>query len=125
MACCALVGFVLCLPALLDWFNVCHYTRSDEAELDLRNIDAALRLYQNRTGRLPEETEGLRAVAAAGILEKLPVDPWGREYVYRFDGGTAEVLTLGRDGAPGGEGSDVDVAHAHAVTRKLRGSIPP
>jgi general secretion pathway protein G len=40
------------------------------------------------------------------------IDPWGNPYQYRVPGGNGsfELLTLGRDNAPGGDGEDQDVA---------------
>jgi general secretion pathway protein G len=47
------------------------------------------------------------------LRKEVPVDPWGRAYVYRSPG-TAnpwgfDLLSYGRDGRPGGEGEDRDV----------------
>lgn len=43
----------------------------------------------------------------------VPMDPWGRPYVYRSPGvvnaDTYDLYTLGRDGRPGGEGEDADL----------------
>lgn len=38
-------------------------------------------------------------------------DPWGREYEYRYPGdhGDFDILSLGADGQPGGEGNDADI----------------
>ena len=44
----------------------------------------------------------------------MPLDPWGRPYIYRLaqNGGgfEYELLSYGRDGVPGGEGEDADVS---------------
>ena len=44
-------------------------------------------------------------------VEKLPNDPWGRPYQYFNPGirGEIDVLSLGADGQPGGEGNDADI----------------
>ena len=44
-------------------------------------------------------------------LDKLPADPWGNVYHYLNPGlhGTVDVLSLGADGQPGGEGRDADI----------------
>jgi type II secretory pathway pseudopilin PulG len=54
-----------------------------------------------RAYRLPD----VLTLSLAGI------DPWGRPYQYRAPGrsGAFDVLTLGRDNAPGGTGEDRDV----------------
>ncbi|MEM7294907.1 MAG: type II secretion system protein GspG [Pseudomonadota bacterium] len=46
-------------------------------------------------------------------MKKLPKDPWGREYLYLSPGenSAVDIYTLGRDGAPGGESFDADIAN--------------
>jgi general secretion pathway protein G len=47
------------------------------------------------------------------LKKAVPLDPYGRPYVYRSPGDvnpdSYDLLTLGRDGAPGGTGEDADV----------------
>ena len=45
-------------------------------------------------------------------LQELPRDPWGNEYRYLVPGshgGAYDLYSLGADGEPGGEGTDVDI----------------
>lgn len=44
--------------------------------------------------------------------EEVPVDPWGNEYQYRTtdDALGFEILSYGKDGAPGGEGLNADIS---------------
>ncbi|HEU4700010.1 MAG TPA: type II secretion system major pseudopilin GspG [Gemmatimonadales bacterium] len=48
------------------------------------------------------------------LKKRVPMDPWGRPYVYTYPvpdrPGTYDLRTLGRDGKPGGQGEDADVA---------------
>ncbi|WP_425334895.1 type II secretion system protein GspG [Myxococcus stipitatus] len=39
----------------------------------------------------------------------MPEDPWASPYLYSFHGGTLELMSLGADGAPGGDGLDEDI----------------
>jgi general secretion pathway protein G len=43
----------------------------------------------------------------------VPVDPWGRPYIYKAPGtkGDFDVVSLGRDGRPGGTGEDADIVN--------------
>lgn len=47
------------------------------------------------------------------LRKGVPLDPWGREYLYRSPGdsnpSTYDLLSLGRDGEPGGTGEDADL----------------
>ena len=46
-------------------------------------------------------------------LPAIDPDPWGRPYTYRFPGERAEfeLISLGRDGQPGGTGEDQDIVN--------------
>ena len=46
-----------------------------------------------------------------GYLDRVPVDPWRNEYIYIAPAtdGPFEIISLGRDGAEGGEGYDRDI----------------
>ena len=45
------------------------------------------------------------------MQKKLPQDPWGRNYTYRCPGenGEYDLLSMGKDGQPGGEGENAEV----------------
>jgi general secretion pathway protein G len=47
------------------------------------------------------------------LRKALPLDPWGRPYSYKSPGDvnaeSYDLLSLGRDGQPGGTGEDADV----------------
>lgn len=104
-------------------------SRPDEARItaakqDIGSIVQALKLYKLDNMRYPSTEQGLQALvkkpASApippnwkgnGYLEKLPKDPWGNAYQYLQPGlhGEIDVMSLGADGAAGGEGSDTDI----------------
>lgn len=104
--------------------------RPDEARVtvaktDLRTISAALKMYRLDNGDYPTTQQGLAALATKpateplprnwspeGYLAQVPQDPWGRPYSYTYPGSTGsfDLLSLGRDGKPGGEGLDADLS---------------
>jgi general secretion pathway protein G len=104
-------------------------SRIDDAQIvkvqqDIRAMESALKLYRLDNFRYPETEEGLDALVtppqdpdarwpAGGYLDRLPKDPWERDYVYLHPGNQAEfdIYTLGRDGQQGGEGLDTDVGN--------------
>lgn len=98
--------------------------RATVAETDLRTIAASLEMYRLDNRSYPTTEQGLAALAApptlppeppnwvqGGYLRAVPTDPWGRPYVYLSPAREAgfELLSLGADGAEGGEGVDADV----------------
>ncbi|CAI08918.1 type II secretion system major pseudopilin GspG [Aromatoleum aromaticum] len=102
-------------------------SRPDEARVvaakqDIASLMQALKLYKLDNRRYPTNEQGLRALVerpAGGpqpdnwksYLERLPNDPWGTPYQYLNPGlqGDADVMSLGADGTPGGEGFDADI----------------
>jgi len=103
--------------------------RPDEARIvaakqGIASITQALKMYRLDNLRYPTTEQGLQAlvqrpsIAPApsnwkgnGYLERLPNDPWGQPYQYLQPGlhGEIDVMSLGADGAPGGEGNDADI----------------
>ena len=98
------------------------------ANTDIRTISAALRMYRLDNGDYPTTGQGLAALAtrptappvpaaypAEPYLPQVPQDPWGKPYVYTAPapGGFA-LMSLGKDGKPGGTGLDADLTGAAA-----------
>ena len=61
-----------------------------------------------RPGDIPEEKWNPPTIKPKNLL-----DPWGRPFEYRQPGehGIYDLLSLGRDGALGGESEDADVTN--------------
>jgi len=103
--------------------------RPDEARViaakqDIAALSQSLKLYRLDNLSYPTTEQGLQALVArpasppvppnwkaGGYLERLPKDPWGRDYRYLNPGlhGEIDVFSLGADGEPGGEGYNADV----------------
>ena len=102
-------------------------SRADDARItaartDVGNLMQALKLYKLDNQRFPSGEQGLNALTLKPTtepvpgnwkpyLDKLPNDPWGRPYQYMNPGvkGEVDVLSLGADGQPGGEGKNADL----------------
>ncbi|MDO5290464.1 MAG: type II secretion system major pseudopilin GspG [Pseudomonadota bacterium] len=103
-------------PAVMDRLGG---AKSKTAAIQIADIDKALELFKLDTGRYPTTAEGLQAlVAKPGSVNGwngpylkggLPNDPWGNAYKYANAGNGIEILSLGADNAPGGEGENADV----------------
>ena len=106
-------------------------SRPDEARItaakqDVATLVQALKLYKLDNFAYPSTDQGLQALVVkpaatpipanwktGGYVERLPKDPWGREYRYLNPGrrGEIDVYSLGADGEPGGEGNDADIGN--------------
>lgn len=98
--------------------------RASVAQTDLRSIASALELYRLDNRSYPTTVQGLAALvnqpvsppvprnwAQGGYLTALPQDPWGNPYVYQSPGNTGafDLVSLGADGVPGGDGAATDI----------------
>lgn len=100
-------------------------TRADRAELDIKNINSALKLYRAQTGRYPTTQEGLCALVQRRILEALPRDPWNIDYHYALWRGLPVIWSYGADGLLGGAGGDTDLSNRSLLPPgMLEGSLP-
>jgi general secretion pathway protein G len=89
----------------------------------------AVERYREDCGEYPSASDGLNALVVDPGVEgwggpylrqDIPLDPWGRPYIYLLSAGSAlETLSYGADGKPGGEGFDADIS-----SRNPRHSIP-
>lgn len=101
--------------------------RPDQAKVtvargDLKAVASALEMYRLDNHVYPDTQQGLEALVTRpaqgapnwnreGYLRSLPVDPWGRPYLYLSPGVGApyQLYSLGADGRQGGEGTDTDL----------------
>jgi general secretion pathway protein G len=93
--------------------------KATKAQIDA--LQKSLDQYRLDVGRYPSTEQGLAVLVAkpadepkwAGpyLSKAVPKDPWGNDYQYRAPGehGEYDLLSLGKDGRPGGEGEDADL----------------
>jgi len=105
--------------------------RADEARIqkayaDFKAIETALKIYRLDNYVYPTTEQGLEALVspsnldpqprnfkAGGYLQEVPLDPWGRPYLYMSPGenGEVDIYSLGADGLSGGEGQNADIGN--------------
>jgi general secretion pathway protein G len=93
--------------------------KATQAQIEL--FGTALDTFRLDVGRYPTSDEGLQALRQKpGALDRwdgpylkkeLPLDPWGKPYVYKSPGdhGPFDIVSYGADGAAGGEGDNRDI----------------
>lgn len=92
------------------------------ARTQLDNFMTALGSYKLDTGTFPTTEQGLKALrekpadleqwAGPYLPKDVPKDPWDHDYVYKFPGDHGDepdIISLGADGQPGGEGFNADI----------------
>ena len=92
------------------------------AHAQIENFMTALVSYNGDVGAFPTTEMGLQVLrvkpenvnnwSGPYLMKDIPPDPWGRPYLYKYPGehGDApEIVSLGADGQPGGEGENADI----------------
>ena len=87
----------------------------DQYRLDLRHYPSA----EQGLDALVTKPQGEASWSGAYLKKAVPLDPWGRAYVYRVPGakGEFDLYSLGKDGKPGGTGEDADIGIGVADTK--------
>ncbi len=97
------------------------------AKTQIELLGVALENYRLDNGVYPSTQQGLEALRTKPggapdarnwrgpyLRKAVPADPWGRPYQYKSPGDKDragfDLMTLGRDGQPGGTGEDADLA---------------
>ena len=95
--------------------------KATRAQID--GLEKAIELYHTDTGHFPTTEQGLTALFAKPqnepkwhgpyLKKEPPPDPWGNPYIYRAPGQNSDfdIISLGKDGQPGGEGEAADISN--------------
>ncbi len=93
------------------------------AKAQMDALGKALDQYRVDVGRYPTTEQGLQVLTTAPpgetrwqgpyLKKAVPPDPWGQPYQYRQPGehGEYDILSLGADRQPGGEGQNADIGN--------------
>lgn len=86
-------------------------------------FEQALDQYRLDVGHYPSTEQGLNVLETKPesekrwdgpyLKKKLPLDPWGNAYLYKFPGehGDFDIYCYGNDGKPGGDGEAADIGN--------------
>ncbi len=96
-------------------------SKQKAAKAQISLFETALDTYRLDVGKYPTTQQGLQALRVKPegaekwdgpyLPKDIPLDPWGNAYVYEAPGkhGEYDILSLGADKSPGGEGDDMDI----------------
>jgi general secretion pathway protein G len=103
------------------YFSQLGKSEGKAAQAQIASISKALDMYRIDLGKYPTTEQGLAALSVAPaneprwrgpyLAKAVPPDPWGRAYIYKAPGDTAEfdLLSYGKDGSPGGTEENADI----------------
>ena len=104
------------------YFNQLSKSEVKTARAQIVALSKALDTYRLDTGHYPSTAQGLDALnkahadepkwAGPYMQKAVPLDPWGKAYIYRYPGTKNEfdLMSYGKDGQPGGEGDAADIS---------------
>jgi general secretion pathway protein G len=118
----AILGLLMSLvgPRVLNQLGG---AKTKTAAIQIRDLEQTLEMYKLDVGRFPTTSQGLGALVdkPAGVAgwngpylkSDVPLDPWKKEYHYKYPGekGEVDIFSYGQNGSPGGEGEDSDVGN--------------
>jgi len=94
------------------------------AKAQIDALEKALDQYRLDTGHYPTTELGLGALVQRPTNEPkwggpylrkdVPLDPWGKPYIYKTPGekgGDFDLVSYGKDGQPGGTGENADITN--------------
>ena len=96
-------------------------SKQKAAKAQITLFETALDTYRLDMGKYPTTDMGLGALRKKPedsekwdgpyLPKEIPLDPWGKPYEYRSpsEHGDYDIISLGADGSPGGEGEDADI----------------
>jgi general secretion pathway protein G len=99
--------------AIFSMKKIGNAAKVSQVESDFKSFESGLAMYKLNGGTFPSTQQGLKALVEkptstpvprrwAQVLDKVPLDPWGAPYGYRFPGkkraNEFEIFSLGVDG---------------------------
>jgi general secretion pathway protein G len=90
------------------------------ARLEITKMAQAIDTFYGHLDRYPTNEEGIAILSEKtdafpdGLLNKVPMDPWGHPYEYNYPGrsGPYDLISYGADHQEGGVGGDADLTNA-------------
>jgi general secretion pathway protein G len=99
-------------------FSKVESSKRNTATAQMEMLATSLDAFRLDVGRYPEQLDELLNSDKKGwdgpyLPKNVPLDPWGNPYVYRFPGqaNDFDLISLGADGADGGEEDNADVSY--------------
>lgn len=108
--------------AIFSMRNIGQAANLKQVDGDFKSIETALSMYRLNAGPNPTTEQGLNALVNKPtttpiprrwerVMDSVPKDPWGNDYVYIFpgrkDASRPEILSKGKDGQ---QGTDDDLS---------------
>lgn len=106
------------------------FAQEVKAKADIQGLASSLLVYQSKNGFLPSTEQGLKALITrpdseprprqwTQLVDRMPLDPWGKEYIYvrpgKHNTSSYDLSSAGPDGLPD---TDDDICNWEKVEAK-------
>ena len=98
--------------------------RQQQASIQIKELEGTIQMYKLYNGKYPTTDQGLIALVEAPtsgppakkwrkLLDRVPKDPWGGDYIYLCPGmhGDFDIICYGADGVVDGDGFNKDISN--------------
>lgn len=104
------------------YFETVAKSKAKVARAQIDSLEKALDQYRLDVGSFPSQEQGLDALMTQPtgttkwqgpyLKKSIPMDPWGNAYLYKLADSRRDIdiVSLGSDGKPGGDGDAADIA---------------
>jgi type II secretion system protein G len=91
---------VLAGVALINLGSTEDDAKNARVEADLRTISTAIKVYKAKEGHYPAKLEDLTSAGTnyQPMLDEIPSDPWGSDYIYEIDEETGKITLKSANG---------------------------
>lgn len=112
------IGAILIIMFTQNILGINDESKRVKVKQNLRSIEGALGIFKDDYHRYPTNEEQLtilrldpqdRRWNGPYIREEILIDPWGAPYLYKQEGKSYQIMTLGADGKRGGKGLNQDI----------------
>jgi len=102
-------------------FGKAEKSKQKAAKAQISMFEGAIDTYRLDIGKFPTNEQGFQALRVQPeglekwdgpyLPKEIPLDPWGKSYIYKYPGehGDYDIISYGADGNPGGQGDDEDI----------------
>ncbi|MET0402989.1 MAG: type II secretion system protein GspG [Cystobacter sp.] len=94
-----------------------------QARAEIRGLEGYFKSYHRITGRFPSQSENFYPLLRVGLIQEMPMDPWGNAYQYRMsERGNGYIMSYGSDGVAGGRGEAADLISGGVLDSSMVGT---
>jgi general secretion pathway protein G len=105
------VTIMAAIMGVVGWFVIGQSTKADIelTKTQVRKVKTAVEAYRLYYKKYPDKLEDLISTPDGNkLMDEIPKDPWGNDYIYEKSSKSAKVFSAGPDGSPNNDDDIVE-----------------